>query len=314
MIDLSGIVNFLTTRHSDQENGTLSVRLKDLNAMRHYVPYLKDFNYNQSSLQSGNAKSSFKGRGMEFEEVRSYNYGDDVRDIDWRVTARRNEPYTKLYAEEKDREIFVWLDLSAAMRFGTKKELKSVTAAKTAALLGWFTLLNKDRFKIAIYDGNKTHILEALRNQDRLLSIFKKIEQISEQTLHQSNETVSLEKSLQLLQQRLRRRSILFLISSFNDMTENLQRQISHMAHGSELFIINIYDALEADAPPKGEYNVQYNHEKLKFINTGHDFALKYAQHFAQKRQKVRNFCAKFNCQYREIRTDLPIYSQLKPI
>lgn len=71
------------------------------------------------------------------EEIREYTFGDDVRDIDWRVTARKKSPYTKVYAEEKDREIYVLLDLSPSMVFGTRKELKSVTASKAAALIGW---------------------------------------------------------------------------------------------------------------------------------------------------------------------------------
>ena len=151
----------------------------ELTGVRKYVPYLKDFKFNASSNKAGDYKSSFKGRGMEFEEVRAYAFGDDIRDIDWRVTARKNQPYTKLYAEEKDRVVYVWLDLSLNMRFGTKKELKSVSAAKTAALLGWFALSNKDRFGLIVYDGNKTHIFEPKRDYDNLLLVLKKMKKLA---------------------------------------------------------------------------------------------------------------------------------------
>ena len=120
--------------------------------MRHYLAYIKRKKRKQTfSCQAGDIKSAFKGRGMEFEEIRAYNLGDDVRDIDWRVTARKEIPYTKLYAEEKDHQIYVWLDLSAPMLFGSKKELKAVTASKIAALLGWLALENKDRFGCIIF-------------------------------------------------------------------------------------------------------------------------------------------------------------------
>ena len=125
-----------------QEGNGLSVSLEELMNMRRYLAYIKGKKRKQTfSCQAGDIKSAFKGRGMEFEEIRAYNYGDDVRDIDWRVTARKEIPYTKLYAEEKDHQIYVWLDLSASMLFGSKKELKSVSASKIAALLGWLAFL-----------------------------------------------------------------------------------------------------------------------------------------------------------------------------
>lgn len=282
--------------------------------MRRYVSYLKNFKFNQTATHSGDSKSSFKGRGMEFEEVRAYSYGDDVRDIDWRVTARKNEPYTKLYTEEKDRIVYVWLDLSEIMRFGTKKELKSVTAAKTAALLGWLALENKDRFGLAIFDGTKTHLFDARRNFDHLLALFKKIEQIAEQSLYRQTESGDRGKSLQLMQKKLYQRSIVFVISSFDQLDDPLKKVIMQLAHHNELYLVNIFDKLEASAPPTGEYLAQYNQIQQLLISRGGRFSTQYAAHFAQKRSELNNFCAKNNCQYRGIRNDLAIYDQLKPI
>ena len=114
----------------------LYATLEELMEQRRYVPYLKSHQFNHIvSSSAGDVKSAFKGRGVELEEIRSYAFGDDIRDIDWRVTARRQVPYTKLFAEEKDREIYVVLDLSAHMVFGTRIELKSTAASKIAALL-----------------------------------------------------------------------------------------------------------------------------------------------------------------------------------
>lgn len=282
--------------------------------MRRFVPYLKGFKFGQTSKQSGDAKSSFKGRGMEFEEVRSYNNGDDVRDIDWRVTARKNSPYTKVYAEEKDREVFVWVDLSAIMRFGTKKELKSVTAAKTAALLGWFALENKDRFGAAVFDGQKTHVFKAERSIDHLLSVFKSIEKIAEKTLYDNSETASRSKSLQLLQKRLRKRSIVFAVSSFEDFNERLKNALTALSKSNELYLVNIYDMLETAAPPAGEYAAKYGTNRQIIDSRNAGYAQVYARHFAQKRQFLKDFCSKINCRYREVRNDLAVYQQLRPI
>ena len=128
------------TAELKNENQGLSVTVEELIAQQQYLPYLTYKQNKMTSNQAGGVKSTFKGRGMEFEEVRAYIFGDDVRDIDWRVTARKAEPYTKVFNEEKDREIIVVLDLSASMVFGTKHELKSVTAAKITAMIGWLTI------------------------------------------------------------------------------------------------------------------------------------------------------------------------------
>ena len=126
-------------------------------------------------MMAGDVKSAFKGRGMELEEIRSYAYGDDVRDIDWRVTARKEQPFTKLYAEERDREIYVLLDLSPQMVFGTRHELKSVAAAKIAALLGWMSLENKDRFGCVVYDGQENLFFKPQNNRANMMIMLKKI-------------------------------------------------------------------------------------------------------------------------------------------
>jgi len=301
-------------KEPEAEAAGLTADFKELAAVKRYAPSLKEFQFRQNTLQAGDARSAFKGRGIELEEVRAYAYGDDLRDIDWRVTARKNQPFTKLYAEEKDREVYVWLDLSAAMRFGTRHELKSVTAAKTAALLGWFTLENKDRFGVAIFDGRKTLIFQPNRTYDHLLAILKKVAQISQDTLHETVDSDTAEHSLQLLQKRISRRAIVFILTTFDDFGPKYQQVVSAISRFNELYLVNIYDALEGIAPPAGEYPVRYGNERQLLHSGGREFAEKYNLYFAKKRELVRHFCAKFNCRYREIRTDIPIHKQLRPV
>lgn len=314
MVNLQKIADFIKSKKSAEVNSALVADFKQLNFMKRYVPYLKEFKFNQTSNRAGDSRSSFKGRGMEFAEVRAYNYGDDIRDIDWRVTARKNQPFTKLYTEEKDREVYLWLDLSKHMRFGTKKELKSVTAAKTAALLGWYALENKDRLGVLIYDGQKTLVFRPKRAYDNWLSILKKIETVAEKSLYQTDESETILQSLQITRQSIGKHAIAFLISSFDEENTEIMSQIQAMAKNNELYAINIFDTLEDIAPPSGEYLAQYQNERQLLISCGKFFENNYRQFFAQKRHKIKNFCAKNNCRYREIRTDLPIYKQIRPI
>ena len=157
----------------------LCVGVDELIAQRKFLPYIKQRHNNITSYQAGDIRSAFKGRGMELEEVRSYGYGDDVRDIDWRVTARKGDTYTKVFSEEKDREVYVVLDVSPYMLFGTKKELKSVSAAKLTALLGWQSLANKDRFGLILFDGYETKMFKPQNNQKNLMAIFNAISETS---------------------------------------------------------------------------------------------------------------------------------------
>lgn len=314
MVNLQKIADFIKFKKSAEVNSALVADFKQLNMMKRYVPYLKEFKFNQTSGQAGDSRSSFKGRGMEFAEVRAYNYGDDVRDIDWRVTARKNQPFTKLYTEEKDREVYLWLDLSKHMRFGTKKELKSVTAAKTAALLGWYALENKDRLGVLIYDGQKTLVFRPKRAYDNWLAVLKKIESVAEQGLHQNYESENIVRSLQVLRQNAAKHAIVFMIGSFDADTPEIMSQIQSISKYNEVYAVNVFDVLEDMAPPSGEYLAQYQNEQQLLISCGKVFENNYRQFFAQKRQKIKNFCAKNNCRYREIRTDLPIYKQIRPI
>ena len=314
MFNFKNIADLLKSEQPPKVNAALAADFKQMALMRRYVPYLRDFKLNQTSLQAGDSRSAFKGRGIEFEEVRAYNYGDDVRDIDWRVTARKNQPFTKLYNEEKDREVYIWLDLSAKMRFGTKHELKSVTAAKTAALIAWYALENKDRVGMAVFDGNKTLIFEPKRTVDNLFAVFKQIEKIAAESLYQTNESGSAIKSLKLLQQKAKHRAIVFVVGSFTDMEAESSALLSAFARNHELYLINVFDELEDKAPPAGEYLAQYHNQKQLLAVSGKAFAEDYRQYFAEKRQKIKKFCAKINCRYREVRADLLIYKQIKPV
>ena len=155
--------------------GGLSASLEELMEQRKNLARLHQKSKLQPSDMAGEVRSAFKGRGIEMEEIREYTFGDDVRDIDWRVTARKKSPYTKVYAEEKDREIYVLLDLSPSMVFGTRKELKSVTASKAAALIGWMAQENRDRFGAVIYDGREIRTFKSRQNRAHLTAVLKKI-------------------------------------------------------------------------------------------------------------------------------------------
>ncbi len=286
---------------------------KTLMHMKKDVPYLKDFNFKKTSNRSGDAKSVFKGRGIEFEEVRTYQFGDDLRDIDWRVTARKNQPYTKIYAEEKDREVYVVLDLSPQMYFATKGELKSVTASKTAALLGWLALSYHDKFGLIIDTGAKNYFFKAKYGDTHLLSVFKKTEQIARAQLNDNQQSKMPLQSLPLIEQKINRRSIVFVISSFDGQPQSAKKLLP-IIRQNEVYLVDIFDPIEKNAPPSGVYTAVYGDFEATLDVSGKDFERVYQNYFEEKRRKMQTLCKKYGAHYRPVQTDLPIPGQLSPV
>jgi len=305
---------FKKKENLENKNKGLVASIDDLIAQKKYLPYIKKKHiHNFTSEQAGDIRSAFKGRGMEFEEVRKYGFGDDVRDIDWRVTARKNDTYTKVFAEEKDREVYVVLDLSPYMLFGTKKELKSVSASKLAALLGWQSLANKDRFGLILCTGKETKVFKPQSNQKNLMAIFKSISEASTEILHNSeenNSNANLTEALQLLQYTIKSHAMIFIISDFKNMVAH--KALVALTKRCKIYCLDIYDVIEDVPPPSGEYMAEYNGEKLIFDSTPDSFKREYYHYFLEKRRSMENFCKRFGCQYLNIRTDRDLHKQLK--
>lgn len=304
----------LFTKDEPLKNGNgLFATLEELIEQRQYVSHIGHLKPQKTtSQQAGDVKSAFKGRGMELEEIRSYAYGDDVRDIDWRVTARKEQPYTKLYAEERDREVYVLLDLSAHMVFGTRNELKSVSAAKIAALLGWMSLVNKDRFGCMVFDGQRYWLFKPQNSQANMMVILKKIASVSRDVLHKGADGMNLARAVELLQQNIKRQAIVFVVSDFNEFGDDLKKSLAALARKSRVFCVNVFDVLEEKAPKAGEYMAENGGERLIFDTKSKYFQKEYRDYFKVKREGVGRFCREFRAVYMEVRTDMPLYRQLK--
>lgn len=302
-----------STADLKNENQGLSVTVEELIAEQQYLPYLTYKQNKVTSNRAGGVKSAFRGRGMEFEEVRAYIFGDDVRDIDWRVTARKAEPYTKVFNEEKDREIIVVLDLSASMVFGTRHELKSVTAAKITAMIGWLTLRHKDRFGLLLFDGEDTTYFKPQNNLSNLMNIFSQIAKKTQEILiKQKHNDVS--KALDMLQLHQKGQGTVFIVSDFSHFDSDKFQKIAILSKKHQVCCINVFDVLEEMAPRDGVYAAQYENQKTVFDTGIEDFTVNYQQFFHAQREMMRQNCQKFMCGYIEVRTDVPIFKQLSSL
>ncbi|WP_390614419.1 DUF58 domain-containing protein [Maricurvus nonylphenolicus] len=241
------------------------------------------------SLQAGQTRTRFRGRGMEFEEVRHYQAGDDIRSIDWRVTARTQVPHTKLYREERERPVLVVTDQRPAMFFGSQTCFKSVTACYCAALIAWAALKNNDRIGGLIFNDVNEQDLRPKRSRHSLLALLRGLHEFN-----QGLQSPLAEKAAQPLSQRLSdlRRiakpgSALFIISDFHDLDEDCREQLYQLSRHCEITLLPIHDPLEATLPTNKLLTVSDGVQR-KQIDSSNSQA-RYQAHFQQQQKNLKH-------------------------
>lgn len=234
---------------------------------------------------TGSHHSRFRGRGMDYQESRIYQAGDDIRSMDWRVTARAGKPHTKLYQEERERPIVLLIDLNPGMFFGSKKVLKSVLAAQTAALLGWSAANRGDRIGALIINAptnnaltqsssrtttNQGHkelppkmgkrgalqLISELVKQTDPRQAFNRSTIDAPNSAGKTSKGSNLNEELKRLIRIARPGSLLFIISDFYEIDEETSKHLLRLSRHNDLMAIQIVDPLELQAPPAGRYGV----------------------------------------------------------
>jgi uncharacterized protein (DUF58 family) len=211
--------------------------------------------------QSGSHRSPFRGRGMEFSEVRLYQAGDDVRSIDWRVTARRQKPHTKLFHEERERPVLIVCDQSISQFFGSKTTFKSVRAAQSAALLAWMAIEKGDRVGGIVFSDKGHHEVRPARSRK---SVMRLINVISEFNLalsvngasKEADTIFTLNEALMETQRIAKPGTLIFILSDFLDFNETTKKHIQILSKHNNVAAIRNYDSLEMELPPPGSYTV----------------------------------------------------------
>ena len=202
------------------------------------------------AAQSGNYLSHFKGRGMAFSETRLYQPGDDVRRMDWRVTARTDKPHSKIFQEERERPLFISVDYRPGMMFATRGVFKSVQAAKLAGLLAWVALQQGDRIGGQIFNDSGCMELKPRTGKSALLRFFNAL--VQPKYADVGNNT--FEHTLSRLQHHARPGSRVYIISDFRGLDGAAENQLALLARHCEVVLLHVYDPLESQLPDKGRY------------------------------------------------------------
>lgn len=218
-----------------------------------------------NDLAGGHA-SAIRGRGLDYSEVRAYQPGDDIRAMDWRVTARTGDAHIKVFREEKERPVFIVCDLSANMHFGTRRAFKSVLAADISALLAWSALDHGDRIGALLFaDGSETDI-RPKPGRRQVLHLLNALSEVRPAEPQQGR----LAQVMRHLRRVVRPGSAVYIISDFAGYDDDCERQLYDICGHSDLVSIRLSDPLEADLPPPGSYSVRHGLQR-RLINSADD-------------------------------------------
>jgi uncharacterized protein (DUF58 family) len=234
---------------------------EELLQLRHSVRDLSlDSHKAATSVISGAHISRFRGRGMDYLESRGYQPGDDIRSMDWRVTARSGRAHIKVYQEERERPIVVMLDLGPGMFFATRGAFKSVIAARAAAMIGWAAVHSGDRIGALLFNGGH-HELRPLGGSRGALRLIRTLVEMTDPARVPDARTdrvngQHLNDALMRLRRVARPGSLVFLLSDFYGCDTETRRHLQYLRRHNDIIALQLVDTLEVAPPPPGHYAI----------------------------------------------------------
>ena len=236
--------------------------------------------------QLGSNRSSFRGSGMEFDEVRLYQAGDDERAIDWRVTARTGTVHTKLFHEERERPVLLLVDLRSNMQFGTRVQFKSTLAARIAARLAWAAIDSGDRVGGFLSTPSGTSTFPIRRGTSATMTFLKGMAEATH--LHtEAGDEAPLHVTIDRLRQVSRPGTLVYIISDFVDCNEQTQRAIRRLALHAHVTNIMLFDPLETSLPSNADYRVSDGSGVVSLGAVGKAALLNHSHDFEARRQRI---------------------------
>lgn len=249
----------------------------------------------------GNHVSFFRGQGLEFDAVRHYVIGDDIRAIDWRVTARTGSPHIKLFQEEREHHHVICIDQNETMRFGTRKTFKSVLAAEVAALLGWRGIQERDHVSACLYGDVRGGVQFFSKG-----SLYPWLKVLTEPPVE--SHSINLEKALQHLRQ-VHSGSIIYVISDFMEINDSLEAVLHAINKKSCLVFIAINDLLDQALYPMGTVGFSHQAENLYIdTNSGNEA---YVHDWQSNRNTLRSLTARLKIPLIELTTESDAFREL---
>ena len=295
-------------QNMDSDDGIIHISQSQLIALQQDARLFAKKKAKVRSHFNGGFLSAFKGRGMEYDESRPYQPGDDVRNMDWRVTARTNKPYSKVFREERERPVLLWVDFRSPMFFGTQQCFKSVLAAKVAALLAWKSSQQGDRLGALLFSEFEHLEIRPRGGKSSALQLVKHLSELSVQSAEKPHLADANRRDSRHALNRLlhvtRPGSLIYLISDFRNMSSQFESTLSRLSRHNELELIQLSDPLETQLPVDGYYRVTDGSTETEINAFNENSRAHYQQRFTQHQENLKTLCKKTGVRYLSLSTD----------
>ncbi len=291
---------------------SLYPHLDDLLELRHQAHTLGLASHHLvNSSFSGLYASVFRGTGLDFEEVREYREGDDIRNMEWNVTARTNVPHLKIFREERERNVVLCIDRGPHMSFGTRGTFKSVQAAKAAALLGWAASRLHDRVGGLLF-GDSDQGMQYFRPTKDRRALWRLLHALTvEGAIHQSFRDC-LAEALQRADRGTSTGSLIFVIADMNREIQNLEQTLGRLTQRHTLVVLPVDDPADRELPEMGRVTFVGPDGETMEIDTGNRQAReRYAREWRERRQRLQGLCNRLGITLMPIATNEEIHLAL---
>lgn len=260
-----------------------------------------------NNIFAGEYHSAFKGRGMAFSEVREYQYGDDIRDIDWNVTARFNKPYIKVFEEERELTVMLLVDVSGSLNFGTQVMQKREMVTEIAATLAFSAIQNNDKIGVIFFSDKVEKFIPPKKGRKHILYIIRELIDFKPES-NQTNIAVAVE----YLRQAIKRRCTAFLMSDFID-ERDFQTPLSIANRKHDLIAIQVYDRRVEELPNVGLMRVIDAETGLeRYIDSSsRKVRLQHSQWWKSHQEHLSETFTRSNVDFVNVRTDQDYVAQL---
>lgn len=252
-----------------------------------------------SDTFAGDYLSAFKGRGMEFEEVREYTPGDDIRKIDWNVTARTGQPYIKTYRDERELTVLFVVDVSASAHFGTSEKFKNEVAAEITALLAYAALRNNDKIGLVIFSDHVEHYIPPRKGKGHVWRLIRDI-----LTFKSAAKSTDIVVPLDFLNKVLNKKTIVFLISDFQ--TDGFSKELQTISKRHDVTAISIKDERELSMPNIGyiEFEDAETGEYILVNTSDKKFLANFTKEGKKDAKAMKNFFRSSGIEFVDLLTD----------
>ena len=253
-----------------------------------------------SNIFAGQYHSAFKGRGMAFSEVREYQYGDDVRDIDWNVTARFNKPYVKVFEEERELTVMLLIEVSGSLDFGTQRQMKRDMVTEIAATLAFSAIQNNDKIGVIFFSDRVEKYIPPKKGRKHILYIIREMLDFHAESRH-----TDVAQAVEFLTGVSKRRCTAFLLSDFYSR-QNFSQQLTIANRKHDVVAIQIYDKRAGELPNVGLMKVVDAETGFEqYIDTSsRKLRENYHRHWLVRQQDLKETFAKSNVDCVTIATD----------